>query len=316
MELSFTKHDARWVIRSDAHIAPGTTVDVPKRGGGSKPVTIGPQVGSKYGDYLFAIATQPRAPAAPTQTVGDLSGILAIFNTARQHLKHPAIVLDGFRVARAGDSAREPGSLTITSVERTHTDRFGNDARDWYGRVSLDGTFQPARQAPSDLGEKLRAFAADPAGVAAAYGHLHGRCCFCNTALTDERSTSVGYGPICADHFGLPWGARPAPTANEWRAAHAIPERNLGTAAGTARSRARAANRRAASAGPLNDIEAAADRHFDEADERAMQEAEVRADREGTIREERNKWAARRAMERNADRIDGYDRDDLGLSRD
>jgi hypothetical protein len=28
-----------------------------------------------------------------------------------------------------------------------------------------------------------------------------------------------------------------------------------------------------------------------------MQEMEVRADREGTIREERNKWAARAAME-------------------
>ncbi|HEV8503700.1 MAG TPA: DUF6011 domain-containing protein [Casimicrobiaceae bacterium] len=270
MELSFTKHNSQWVIRADAHIAPGTTIDVPKRGGGSKPVTIGPQVGTKSGDYLFAIATQPRAPAAPTQAVGDLSGILAIFNTARRHLKHPSIVLDGFRVARAGDSAREPGSLTITSVERTHTDRFGNDARDWYGRVSLDGTFQPARQAPADLGEKLRAFAADPAGVAAAYGHLHGRCCFCNTALTDERSTSVGYGPICADHFGLPWGARPAPT------------------------------RRAASAGPLNDIEAAADRRFDEADERAMQEMEARADREGTIRDERNKHRARAMMERRA----------------
>jgi Family of unknown function (DUF6011) len=278
MELSFTKHNSQWVIRSSERHAPGTVIQVPTRAGGLKPTTLGPLVGTKYGDYLYAIAERPRAAAAPTQVVGDLSRIIAMFDTARQHLKRPAIVLEGFRVARAGDAAREPGSLTITSVDRTHTDRFGNDARDWYGRVSLDGTFQPSRQAPADLGEKLRAFAADPTGVAAAYGHLHGACCFCNRALSDERSTSVGYGPICADHFGLAWGERPAPAAAGWRQAHGIPSR--------------------ASAGPLNDIEADADRHFDEADERAMQDAEVRADREGTIREERNKWAARAAMER------------------
>jgi hypothetical protein len=31
-----------------------------------------------------------------------------------------------------------------------------------------------------------------------------------NTALTDERSTEVGYGPVCAKHYGLPWGVKPA----------------------------------------------------------------------------------------------------------
>jgi len=33
-----------------------------------------------------------------------------------------------------------------------------------------------------------------------------GNCCFCRRELTDKRSTEVGYGPICADHFSLPWG--------------------------------------------------------------------------------------------------------------
>lgn len=36
-----------------------------------------------------------------------------------------------------------------------------------------------------------------------------GHCCFCSLPLTDERSTAVGYGKVCADHFGLSWGARP-----------------------------------------------------------------------------------------------------------
>ena len=27
--------------------------------------------------------------------------------------------------------------------------------------------------------------------------------------MKDERSTAVGYGAICADHYGLPWGSKP-----------------------------------------------------------------------------------------------------------
>lgn len=30
-------------------------------------------------------------------------------------------------------------------------------------------------------------------------------CCFCKRELTDEISVKVGYGPICAEYFGLPW---------------------------------------------------------------------------------------------------------------
>ncbi len=31
----------------------------------------------------------------------------------------------------------------------------------------------------------------------------------CGLDLTDERSTSAGYGPICAGKYGLPWGEVP-----------------------------------------------------------------------------------------------------------
>ena len=44
---------------------------------------------------------------------------------------------------------------------------------------------------------------------AARWGHEHHRCVFCSTPLTDDgdnRSVQVGYGPICAAKYGLPWG--------------------------------------------------------------------------------------------------------------
>ena len=69
---------------------------------------------------------------------------------------------------------------------------------------------RPSRKFDNDtqtaVANALIALANDPAKAASDYGHLTGTCCFCNRGLTDERSVSVGYGPICAQHFGLPWG--------------------------------------------------------------------------------------------------------------
>lgn len=44
------------------------------------------------------------------------------------------------------------------------------------------------------------------ATMAKEYGDATHNCCFCGLDLTDERSTSAGYGPICAGKYGLPWG--------------------------------------------------------------------------------------------------------------
>lgn len=44
------------------------------------------------------------------------------------------------------------------------------------------------------------------AADAAKFGHITGQCVFCARKLTDERSIAVGYGPVCAEREGLPWG--------------------------------------------------------------------------------------------------------------
>lgn len=170
---------------------------------------------------------EPKKVDKPTATVGDLSGILALFAKARAHLKFPAVVLgvpgfadDPVRINVAGDRAKIPGSLTVVSAERN-----GEGERDWFGRIMLDGSFHNASaldRRPDYLlavSKRLRAFAANPAEVGGEDGRLHGRCCFCRRALTDERSTAAGYGETCADHFGLPWGDRPAKFAEPLRRA-------------------------------------------------------------------------------------------------
>jgi hypothetical protein len=205
---TFKKHNGVWAVAVLSGHTTGDTVAVDLRNGGRKQATLGARITG----CLFAIAPAAPRPAPAAEPVGDLTRIVAMFDRAREHLRHPAIVLEGFRVSVAGGRAREPGSLTVTSVDRTEAPRPGSFAsglqRAWFGRVSTNGAFHPSRNAPADLADKLRRFAADPAGEAAAYGRLHGACCFCNRALRDERSTTVGYGPDCAEHYGLPWGVR------------------------------------------------------------------------------------------------------------
>jgi len=218
---SFTKIGADWGVKITSQAVTGDVVTITTRAGGQKRVTLGAFVFTdSYGNRVFKIADEPRRAA---ETVGDLSGIVAVFAVAARHLRHPSIVLDGFRVSVAGARSRNPGSLKVTGIDADVVSRFGGMTRKWFGAVSVAGVFQPGQGAPDGLGEKLRAFAADPAGEAARHGRLTGRCCFCNHRLgegDDRRSVEIGYGPDCADHFGLPWGTR---VARDVAAARAVP---------------------------------------------------------------------------------------------
>lgn len=150
------------------------------------------------------------APAPVAKVAGSLTAIVSLFEKAAEHLQYPKIILHDevvgtIRLWVAGEKSKEPGSVSIVT-----DGRYGE--RDWIGRVSKTGEFTPSPRLRSDgdaltsLTALLTRFAADPAHEAAEYGRLTGQCCFCARRLDDERSTSVGYGPICASNYGLAWG--------------------------------------------------------------------------------------------------------------
>jgi hypothetical protein len=159
--------------------------------------------------WLMKLATaavkEPEAPK-PKVEVGDMQGVVKLFEFASKHLKFPAVVLGdvslgAIRLFRAGEKAKVPGSVTVVGIE--------GGTNDWLGRVLLDGKFEARKSGvPDSLVELIRAFAKEPAKVAAEHGKLTGKCCFCNSVLTDEKSTAVGYGPVCAKRFGLEWGGK------------------------------------------------------------------------------------------------------------
>ena len=97
--------------------------------------------------------------------------------------------------------AKHPNTMTLTDGKP-----FGQNT--YYGRLSPDGiaTRAFAWTQAKWIDETLAAFAADPAAFAAASGQKTGICCFCGRHLETTESVAVGYGPICAEKFGLPWG--------------------------------------------------------------------------------------------------------------
>jgi hypothetical protein len=166
------------------------------------------------------LAAAAREAAAPAAAVGDLAAVMALFRRAGEHLRRPRVRLrtpagSAVVLSLLGDRSRNPGSIGVTDGGRHGESRY-------WGRIASDGTLRPGRDpAPDGMLDLLRRFAADPAGVAAEYGRLVGRCCFCGTRLTDGRSTAVGYGETCAGHYGLAWGEARTDLAAEAQAAAA-----------------------------------------------------------------------------------------------
>ena len=81
---------------------------------------------------------------------------------------------------------------------------FGDNV--YYGRIDTDGVWIPSKsgeEVKDKLVDFLKDFAADPHACVSEYGHKSGNCCFCNKGLTDEKSVTVGYGPVCAHNWGL-----------------------------------------------------------------------------------------------------------------
>lgn len=133
-----------------------------------------------------------------------LARIVQLMRAAMEHgLRFPKIRLQ-----------RGEWKIRIYPASRngTHAGNFYVKANRLYcGRIdNVSGRFLASRDCPLDVIEALREFNADPRRVATAYGHATSNCCFCGRPLTDARSVAMGYGPICAEHYGLEWGEQRA----------------------------------------------------------------------------------------------------------
>jgi hypothetical protein len=155
--------------------------------------------------WLHKLATDAVLPADLPDPDLDLSPIVAMMDRAHSAGKRrPQVVLltdagHKVRLVYSGSGSRYQGTVAVTDSQPYPQRRV-------FGRVNRDGTVTryPAwRPAVEDL---LRRLAQNPTAVAKQHGVATGECCFCAKALATRESRSVGYGPICAAKFGLPWG--------------------------------------------------------------------------------------------------------------
>jgi hypothetical protein len=141
--------------------------------------------------------------AQATSDSSTLSNVVALM----QHAKANGVGQPKFRLATglgtlklsmATNRSKTPGAIFVKR-DTEYLGKLSDTGRPDY-RLSDDASAMTA----------LLALNADPAGVAAAHGQQVGNCSFCGRELTDGRSIAMGYGPICAGHYGLPWGEHDA----------------------------------------------------------------------------------------------------------
>jgi hypothetical protein len=84
----------------------------------------------------------------------------------------------------------------------------------WYGRIekksarfTSNGRLLREKGWSNTLPAFLRSFEVDPVAASKFSAKQTGDCCFCSRTLTDQRSIAEGYGPVCAERYGLTWGA-------------------------------------------------------------------------------------------------------------
>jgi hypothetical protein len=170
-----------------------------------------PPLSGKQWEWVVKLADKAKTPAAPVAKI-DFSAVTEMFAAASKVAKRlPKIRLqlpDGSPIVLkpAGPGASRPGTVNVTDGKA-----FGNNV--WYGRVDpVSGAWEPSSKVDlnttASVTALLTAFAANPLQVAAEYGAATHHCCFCGIELTDPRSKKMGWGPICAEKFGLEWGEK------------------------------------------------------------------------------------------------------------
>lgn len=153
--------------------------------------------------WVHKLAVDQTAPRPSSNLI--LAGIVALFAKAGQHKKYPKMKINTpelgeFKLSLAGPASKYCGSVRIVKGN------YGEWDYVYFGSISPDGRFVPSRACTPQMVEFLTEMNDNPSAAGAKYGHMTGECCFCGLTLTDQRSITVGYGPICAQNWGLAWG--------------------------------------------------------------------------------------------------------------
>lgn len=133
--------------------------------------------------------------------------IFEMFGKAALKVNNPKITAkhQGMQIQLkpTGPKSKTPGAILIDDGVSYATSK-------WYGYLFSDGEFIAASNITAlevaCVVGFLKNLAFDPSAYLGQKGKAQGSCCFCKKTLTADESLEVGYGPVCASNYNLPWG--------------------------------------------------------------------------------------------------------------
>jgi hypothetical protein len=125
--------------------------------------------------------------------VDQYAEIFEMLLLARKTLKYPSIRFtteEGIKVAL---SLATKGYIAV-KLDGEYQGKIPNK--------DSDLIFYPKNE--EKLKKEIEVFASFPKYQTVLHGQRTGTCCFCGRPLVEKASVYYGYGPICAENFGLP----------------------------------------------------------------------------------------------------------------
>jgi hypothetical protein len=140
----------------------------------------------------------------------NVQPMLDLFGRAKLHLKKPSLKFEinpgaGERLVFyiAGLTSKYAGMIMISNGKM-----FNDPENKWFGYITnnVHDAIYFTQQANEWNKQVIKNFVENPLGNAVLNGKEFCNCCFCGIELTSKESLHAGYGPICAENWGLPWG--------------------------------------------------------------------------------------------------------------
>lgn len=189
---------AEWLGQASGDFAASLIAGVRKYGG-----LTDKQLAAVHSAVARDAAREEQRELTATQTQLDMSDLLHRFHLALQAgIKRPKVNTGDLLFSLAPPSGKNAGHVYVKGEK----DDWGD--RPYLGKVTPEGRFFPSRECSEDKQQRIAKIGSDVVGSAKAHGAQHGNCCFCGRGLKTDASVSNGYGPDCADHYGLPWVVR------------------------------------------------------------------------------------------------------------
>lgn len=163
---------------------------------------------AKQWGWVHTLLGRAQSAAAPVEIEGDFSAIQVMFRLASSNDK--GLALKNPKIRLLSDEGRfvqlnlKPGTSKID----VYVDGWAGHGYRKYAGSIVDDKLRPygKDRMSDDVVDVIRRLAKDPYRTAKAMAKLLGVCMYCGQRLSDDRSKSAGYGPVCADNWGLPWG--------------------------------------------------------------------------------------------------------------